>query len=504
MQIKQVQNGIASLFQVTKSVSTSMDKTKGTAFDDLLQTSKLSNQAENSSQETKDTSAKQVDTSTKNEKAESTDAVVGTEKECLEGKDIKETEESVDVELETCDKELAEKVAGLFVQVTEVIQDMLGISEEELQSFMEQMGITEVDLLNPSVLQNLVLLVKDQEPIDLLTNEQLAIDVQNLVKQVETLVEDTGITAEEIVTVMKQPEFEKFVAEVKELLKAPEELLEQSTLNMDVKQPLEKQENENIVTEVVEVVEEQEVLEENEVVKEQEVVEGQEVVEEIEVVKEVKVVEEDEEVVEIKETTIKFQKTVESETKTFENNHQDSKESFTDERSFADQFLQNLQQAVDEVSEVSGKTEIASQIREIADQILEKIKITVTPEITSFDMVLTPEELGRVNLTITEQDGIMKASFVTENELAKEAIESNLVQFKEMLTEQGLKVDSIEVTVGNFEFNKNGQAESGQEEQKRGKRRFQTEDTVTTGRTEEDQLAQHFMEGGESTVNYMA
>ena len=44
-------------------------------------------------------------------------------------------------------------------------------------------------------------------------------------------------------------------------------------------------------------------------------------------------------------------------------------------------------------------------------------------------MVLTPEELGRVNLTIVEQDGVMKASFVTENELAKEAIESNLVQF---------------------------------------------------------------------------
>ena len=81
---------------------------------------------------------------------------------------------------------------------------------------------------------------------------------------------------------------------------------------------------------------------------------------------------------------------------------------------------------------------------------------------------------------------------------------SNLVQFKEMLTEQGLKVDSIEVAVGNFEFNKNGQAETGQEEQKRGKRKFQTEDTVATGRIEEDQLAQHFMEGGESTVNYMA
>ena len=328
---------------------------------------------------------------------------------------------------------------------------MLGISEEELQSFMEQMGITEVDLLNPSTLQNLMLVVKDQEPVNLLTDAQLLSDMQDLVKQVEEVLVEVGITKEEIATFMEQPAFKDLVLEVKEVLETSEEVVEQS--DMDVKMPSEEVDSE--------------------------------------------------ETIEVKETTIKFQKVVENETKT-SNTHQDNKDTSEQQNAFADQFLQNLQQVVEEVSEVSGKTEITTQIREIADQILEKIKITVTPEITSFDMVLTPEELGRVNLTITEQDGVMKASFVTENELAKEAIESNLVQFKEMLTEQGLKVDSIEVTVGNFEFNKNGQAENGQEEQKRGKRRFQTEDTVTTGRTEEDQLGQHFMEGGESTVNYMA
>lgn len=444
----QVQNNIANLFRMAKS--TSVKQTTGSSFDDLLQTSKVNNQTESNNQESQNTSVESKDSVTKNEKIESKDSVAETKQERPQMKDMKKTEEPVE-DMEVSDEELAKRIAGLFSQVTETIQDMLGISEEELQSFMEQMGITEVDLLNPSTLQNLMLLVKDQEPVNLLTDAQLLSDMQNLVKKVEEILVETGITKEEIATFMEQPEFKALVVEAKEVLETSEEVVEQP--DMDVEMPSEEVDSE--------------------------------------------------ETIEIKETTIEFQSVVENETKTSAH-QQDSKDASAQQNAFADQFLQNLQQVVEEVSEVSGKTEITTQIREIADQILEKIKITVTPEITSFDMVLTPEELGRVNLTITEQDGVMKASFVTENELAKEAIESNLIQFKEMLTEQGLKVDSIEVTVGNFEFNKNGQAESGQEEQKRGKRRFQTEDTMATGRIEEDQLAQHFMEGGESTVNYMA
>ena len=143
-------------------------------------------------------------------------------------------------------------------------------------------------------------------------------------------------------------------------------------------------------------------------------------------------------------------------------------------------------------------------VREIADQILEKVKVSITAETTSLEITLTPEELGKVNLKVTDQDGMLKASFVTENELAKEAIESNLVQFKEMLNEQGLKVDSIEVMVGGFTFDKNGEAgQSAQEEKKNGNRRF-FDESEQMQVEETDQLARHFMEGGESTVNYMA
>ena len=108
-------------------------------------------------------------------------------------------------------------------------------------------------------------------------------------------------------------------------------------------------------------------------------------------------------------------------------------------------------------------------------------------------------------MKVTEQNGVLKATFTTENELAKEAIESNIVQFKETLNEQGLKVDSIEVMVGGFSFDKNGEAgQSGQEEKKNNHRSFMSEEELTGVKEDTDQLARHFMEGGESTVNYMA
>ena len=65
-----------------------------------------------------------------------------------------------------------------------------------------------------------------------------------------------------------------------------------------------------------------------------------------------------------------------------------------------------------------------------------------------------------------------------------------------------LTVSSLDYR-GNFEFDKNGQAnDSSQEEKKNGNRRFITDEELSQGE-ETDQLAKVFMEGGESTVNYM-
>lgn len=357
---------------------------------------------------------------------------------------------------EATDVEAAERAAGILAQVTEAVKELLGLSEEQLNAFMEELGITELDLLQPETLQNLVLMANsEQDAVILLTDAELLTTVNQLVEQVEQVLQEAGVTPEELAAALDNPEFEAMVTEAMEQLKETDTAEE----TVEVKKDTTEVEQEN-TTETVDAVE------------------------------------------------VSGAKTsdVQNEGKNMDTSAREQKDnSSTDVDQFTAQFVQNLQQAAEEIGEVTGQKDIVQMIREIADQILEKVKVSVTPETTSLEIVLTPEELGRVNLTVSaEQDGALKAKFVTENELAKEAIERNLVQFKEMLTEQGLKVDSIEVTVGSFEFDKNGQAgESSQEDKKNGNRHFIADEEIGQ-KDETDQLAQIFMEGGESTVNYMA
>lgn len=350
---------------------------------------------------------------------------------------------------EATDVEAAERAAGLLNQVVEAVKEILGLGEEELNQFMEELGITNLDLLNPETLQNLVLKANsEQDAVVLLTDAQLLSTVNELTTKVEQILQEAGVTPEELVSVLEDPDFGAMVEEAMTKLS---------------EKPVEEEDETTIVEKTV-ITESSDVPKET--VKVEIHTEGKET-----------------------ETSSKEQTTTDS----------------TEVDNVAGQFVQNLQKAAEEIGEITGQKDVVQLIREIADQILEKVKVSITSETTSLEIVLTPEELGKVNLTVSaEQDGMMKAKFVTENELAKEAIERNLVQFKEALQEQGLKVDTIEVTVGSFEFDRNGQAgENAQEEKKNGSRGFITDEELSQ-KEDADQLAKVFMEGGESTVNYMA
>lgn len=433
-------NGISGggLFFTAKSVK---GKNPDMNFDQLMQMSQQVGAAEEKVQKPVEKAQKDAvaEPAKKPEKASET---VTEDKADITDKpekqvDVQETEGAK----EATDVEAAERAAGIVNQVIEQVKETLNLTDEQLNMFLEQLGLAPVDLLQPENLQNLVLLANNgQDAVVLLTDANLLTQVKELTEKVETILQEAQVTPQEIVSALEQVNFEEVVEEVEVLIK--------------------------------------EQLPEDEKAEETTTVETE------------------------KSTTIEFK--ADTEVKT-EHSHADTKQEFTsDNNQLANQFVQNLTQAAEQIGEVTGQTDVVQMIREIADQILEKVKVTVNAETTSLEITLTPEELGKVNLTVTEQDGMLKAHFVTENELAKEAIESNLIQFKEMLNEQGLKVDSIEVMVGGFTFDKNNEAgQNAQEEKKGGNRRFFDEGEQMQVE-ETDQLARHFMEGGESTVNYMA
>ncbi len=122
------------------------------------------------------------------------------------------------------------------------------------------------------------------------------------------------------------------------------------------------------------------------------------------------------------------------------------------------------------VSDTTG-TQLTANI---VNQVIEQIKLRVTEDVTSMELQLTPEALGKINLQVSAKDGVVTAQITTETLIAKEAIESQVALLKENLNEQGVKVEAVEVTVAphQFEARDEEQRERSNEEEQTSRRRF--------------------------------
>lgn len=86
--------------------------------------------------------------------------------------------------------------------------------------------------------------------------------------------------------------------------------------------------------------------------------------------------------------------------------------------------------------------------QEVFGQIVQKAKLLVTPDLSEVKIQLKPDFLGKLNLTVTSENGKVTAKFNAENYRVKEIIEANLNTLKDALAEQGLKVDQLLVSTG--------------------------------------------------------
>ena len=96
-----------------------------------------------------------------------------------------------------------------------------------------------------------------------------------------------------------------------------------------------------------------------------------------------------------------------------------------------------------------------------------------------------------------------------QNEQVKEALENQMFQLKEQMNQSQTKVQSVEISVGTHEFERNldqgrGDNSQGQEPSRRGRvRRLNLNDPMTAEEPEEeDMLAKDMMEANGNTVDY--
>lgn len=139
----------------------------------------------------------------------------------------------------------------------------------------------------------------------------------------------------------------------------------------------------------------------------------------------------------------------------------------------------------------------------IIKQIIDEIKLTVKQDTTKLEMQIYPEQLGKISLQVMSKDGIVTAQIAAQTLAVKEAIEGQLFILKQNMEEQGIKVDSIEVTLASQGFEQNNQ----NQEEDVSKEAFKKSGLLgKLGQIEEDEASteEQRMQDNGSTVSYKA
>lgn len=329
---------------------------------------------------------------------------------------------------EPVDEMTIDEIANALEQIIKQIKEILGITDEELLSGMEKLGLQSYDLLNADHMAQLVTAISGEDsPISLVANEELYTALQEITEmvdtQVDSLLENTGFTSEELDAVLQK------------LQEMESQNLEDQIQDMEVLPP--------------ETVEEPAV--------EEQVPDGPVIVKEDNTRTDDQPAKQYDKLPENQQ-----ENPVEIGTKPqTQNAGKDTKGSDDkDSRSFGqDSTAQNFQNNLNEVSDTAaaeGVEKFTSESTEnIMRQLADMVKIVKNESLTEMELQLHPASLGTVNVSLTTKGGMVTAEFTTQNEAVKAAIEAQATQLRANLEEQGVRVEAIEVSVESHQMERN-------------------------------------------------
>lgn len=143
----------------------------------------------------------------------------------------------------------------------------------------------------------------------------------------------------------------------------------------------------------------------------------------------------------------------------------------------------------------------------IIKQITDDIRLYAKADTTSLEIQLEPETLGKVGITVTSKAGTITAQLVVQNEVAKEAIESQMATLKESFASQNIKVDAVEVTIASKEFEQNldkGAGNSSEQNENKRRKHISTEELaeINGTATDKETSIDNVLKEMGTTVNY--
>lgn len=363
----------------------------------------------------------------------------------------------------------------------EQIADSLGVSVDEINAMMQELGLTNVDLFNMESLSLLVTTISGESDVmSLIMNEELYSTFQDLSAIANGIISDVaveyGMNQDDILVTLEQ--------------------MQHSVLTDE--QQLSMTDDGNPQTVEQTAVSSEIVAQEKEVVTTTEQIDVEESDGEESIVT----------VTASKESANSNAK----ENSNFADNGSQSQEELPQEdgKTPVIGIVSQVQEKLDAVLNANSTTQTVTS-QQIVEQLVEYIKVNVDPTVTEMEIQLQPATLGTVNVNVALKDGQLTAQFRAQNEMAREAIESQMVQLKETLQENGIKVQAIEVTIATHEFERNldqNHSNQGQEEQDKGNRRKINLDLSNEidedDLTQEEQIAVEMMKENGNTVDYTA
>lgn len=397
--------------------------------------------------------------------------------------------EKTEYESAAVSSEVKEKVTEFSKEVNEVLKEELGVSEEEITSAMETLGLSYADLLNQNNLANLVAeLTGNTDICGLLCNEQFVNVLQGVNALSQELLQELGMSMEDFIGFVNM------------------QSAADTTVDAAVETNVDAVQSETVVTEEV-VISNETAAEENIASKEavletvetdtmtqtaaetkpasEETVQSGKTVDgavdtetvvndevTVEVVKADETKQQDNE--EASDEMLQ-QNTAEQETETKETDTNTQKPTFRqvvkETNGHAAEGVQMQQSTntnqVNSVEVVQNVPETMN-MREIINQLVDAVKTTVSADMTKMEMQLNPENLGKMYLQIVDKDGVISAKIQLQNEAVKEAVEAQIVELRQNLNQAGVKVDAVEVSVASHEFERNLEQDAKREEQQAG------------------------------------
>lgn len=341
-------------------------------------------------------------TSAKDNTSEDKSSVTGTAKNA-------DTSSISDVNSKAENKDVTDTVKEVCEDIKDAIKEEFDVSDEDIKAAMELLGLTALDLLSTAKVAELIEQLTGTDALTLITNEDMMQSFNNIINVVDDANADIadmlGVKTEEVGIVLEQNNIVPVVNS------------EDTAKQADGKEADTKNADDNI----------------NQTVDNQESLS---------------------EVLAKKITTESDGK---AKNNMSESNEANNKVTYAD---VADNMISNITDTFADII-----TEDSSMVKEadIVNQVIDSVKLMASRELTSMEVMLNPEHLGSVHITVTARNGIVSAQIAAQNEQVKTALENQMVTLREQFESQGLKVDAVEITVmaHSFEAGQNfGQSES--------------------------------------------